>query len=127
MRDYLMNVKKYFIGIILLITYTYALSQSLTQTTLSLQFNTGNPAPHGMPSTFISVQGKEIPIILDTRAMKSEVVLSEHALVNIKVNYTGKQKSRLLKHSSTFNDNDKRKTASRHLVSCAGYAESGTL
>jgi len=55
-----------------------------------LQFDFGNPAPYGGPSTVITIQGKEIPILLDTGAKKSELSLSSHALKNLNVNYTGK-------------------------------------
>lgn len=61
------------------------------ETTLPLQFNTGNAAPYGGPSTTITIQNKKIPILFDTGAKKSELVLSEYALQGIKVEYTGKE------------------------------------
>lgn len=71
-----------------------ALAQSVTlptQTELPLQFNTGNEPPYGLPSTIITIQGKDIPIILDTGASKSkDISLSEYALNNIHVRFTGK-------------------------------------
>jgi hypothetical protein len=47
-----------------------AWSSELTQTTLPLEFNTGNPAPYGMASTVITIEGKTFPIIVDTGAKK---------------------------------------------------------
>ncbi len=87
-----MDIKKYLVitTIALLAHITFAQASLQTKTTLPLQFNTGNPAPYGMPSTVIFIQGKKIPVILDTGAMKSELVLSKHALKNIQVKYTGK-------------------------------------
>jgi hypothetical protein len=88
-----MNIKKCLIATVILIFNNVAFAQAnaFTQTSLPLQFNTGNPAPHGMPSTTIVIQGKKIPIILDTGAMKSELILSKHALKNIDVKYTGRK------------------------------------
>jgi predicted aspartyl protease len=62
-----------------------------TETYLPLQFNTGNPAPYGIPSTIITIQSKAIPILFDTGASKSDITLSEHALKNIHVLFTGKK------------------------------------
>lgn len=63
----------------------------MDESVLPLQFNSGNPAPYGVPSTSIIIQDKEIRLLFDTGAFKSEIVLSEQALRNIRVKYTGKQ------------------------------------
>lgn len=62
-----------------------------TQTSIPLEFNVGNPAPYGGPSTIITIQGKEIPIIFDTGAKKSDLVLTKHVLKTIHVKFTGRQ------------------------------------
>jgi hypothetical protein len=64
---------------------------SNSHTSLPLLFNTGNPEPYGLPSAIIEIQGKIIPIIFDSGASKSEITLSEYALKNLKVNFTGNQ------------------------------------
>jgi hypothetical protein len=61
------------------------------QTSLPLMFNTGNPAPYGLPSTVISVEGKSLPVIFDTGAKKSGITLSAHALKGLHVRFTGNQ------------------------------------
>ncbi len=61
-----------------------------TQTTLPLEFDTGNPAPYGMASTVINIEGKPFPIILDTGAKKYGLVLTKEALKKIHVHFTGK-------------------------------------
>lgn len=61
------------------------------ETSLPLKFNTGNPSPNGLPSTIIIIQGKKIPIIFDTGAKKTEITLSESALKNLHVAFTGRQ------------------------------------
>src|SRR5579862_1224720 len=59
-----------------------------TQTSIPLRFDFGNPAPYGGASTVITIQGKEIPLLLDTGAKKSELSLSPHALTNLNVKFT---------------------------------------
>jgi len=66
-------------------------NSAINQTELPLQFNTGNPAPYGLPSTFITIGNKTIPILVDTGATKAEVTLSSYALGNLRVEFTGKQ------------------------------------
>ena len=66
-------------------------SYAVAWTSLPLAFNTGNPEPHGLPSTIISIQGKILPIIFDTGASKSEITLSHHALKGLSVEFTGNQ------------------------------------
>lgn len=63
-----------------------------TQTSIPLRFDTGNPAPFGEPSTVITIQGKRMPILLDTGAEQSGLSLSPHALNHLKVKFTGKHK-----------------------------------
>ncbi len=62
------------------------------QTTIPLEFNTGNPAPYGLPSTVITIQGKTFPMIVDTGAKHSAITLTKYALQNIHVKFTGEQK-----------------------------------
>lgn len=61
-----------------------------TSTSLPMTFNTGNPAPFGMPTTTINIQGKAIPILFDTGDAKDGLALSSYALKNLHVNFTGK-------------------------------------
>lgn len=61
-----------------------------TQTSIPLKFDTGNAAPNGFPSTVITIQGKSLPLIFDTGAKKFSLVLTQQALKNIQVTYTGK-------------------------------------
>ncbi len=61
-----------------------------TQTTLPLEFNTGNPAPYGMASAIITIEGKALPIIVDTGAKKYGLALTKEALKKIHVQFTGK-------------------------------------
>ncbi|HZW61304.1 MAG TPA: aspartyl protease family protein [Candidatus Babeliales bacterium] len=84
-----MTIKKYIttLPVILLSQITFA---QPTQTSIPLQFDFGNPAPYGGPSTVITIQGKKLPILLDTGAKKSEVTLSPYALKNLNVKFTGK-------------------------------------
>lgn len=65
-------------------------ANQLTQTTLPLEFNTGNPAPYGMASTVITIEGKTLPLILDTGAKKYGLALTNEALKKIHVQFTGK-------------------------------------
>ncbi len=60
------------------------------QTTLPLKFNTGNKI-HGLPSTVVEIQGKMIPLLLDTGASKSEILLTNHALEGINIHFTGEE------------------------------------
>lgn len=86
-------MKKTLCALLFLITAT-VFAQSLSfplETTLPLQFNTGNPAPYGLPSTTITIEGKTLPVILDTGAKKEELALSKHAIKNLHVTFTGKQ------------------------------------
>lgn len=57
---------------------------------MSLKFDTGNPAPYGMASTVISIEGKPFPIIVDTGAKKYGLALTREALQQIHVQFTGK-------------------------------------
>lgn len=81
--------------VILLLFSSLVFAQKLTpayQTNLPLRFDTGNNAPYGAPSTVISIQGKDLPILFDTGAKNSELVLSQSALENLRVKFTGKKK-----------------------------------
>jgi hypothetical protein len=82
--------------LILLLSFTSIISyaqdaNAIEQTVLPLKFNTGNLAPYGMPSTTIMIQGKTIPLLLDTGASNVGIVLSAEAIKNINVQFTGKQ------------------------------------
>lgn len=61
------------------------------QTILLLKFNNGNPAPYGMPSTEVIIQGHKIPLLLDTGATRSSLVLSKNVLKHIHYHFTGKK------------------------------------
>ncbi len=75
---------------ILYTSMVFAEPIKLTETVLPLEFNTGNPAPYGLPSTTIKIEGKSLLIIIDTGAKKTEITLSPYALKNIHIKYTGK-------------------------------------
>ena len=83
---------KWYTVIVLIFSAMFSVSSLAitTQTTLPLEFNTGNPSPFGMPSTTIEIDGKKIPLILDTGALHIGLALSERALKGIEVKYTGK-------------------------------------
>jgi len=76
---------------ILFFLLLYVSITAFAETTIPLSFNTGNPEPHGLPSMEIIIQGKKIPLILDSGASKSEVTLSKKALNGLKVEFTGNQ------------------------------------
>ena len=59
------------------------------ETTLPLQFNTGDKND-GLPSTVITIQNKQIPIILDTGTIDIDIALSHEALKGTQVYFTGK-------------------------------------
>lgn len=87
---------KFIMGIVLMLglffaEIAFAEPNSITQTSLPLQFNTGNPAPYGLPSTVITIQGKSIPLIFDTGADKDELVLGQDLVKKLKVVFTGKK------------------------------------
>ncbi len=88
-----MNTKKHFAAIIILFSSTVAFAEtpSSTQTVLPLQFNSGNPAPYGMPSTTINIAGKNLPILLDTGEKKAGVVLSLNAIKGLPIKFTGQE------------------------------------
>lgn len=65
-------------------------AEMIQEAVLPLKFNTGNEV-HGLPSCNIEIQGKNIPLILDTGASKYELALSRYALKNIKVIYHSKK------------------------------------
>ena len=76
-----------FIGMVFLLS-TSALAQPF-ETTLPLQFNTGDKND-GLPSTVITIQNKQIPIILDTGTIDTDIALSREALEGTQVYFTGK-------------------------------------
>ncbi|MGE3919693.1 MAG: hypothetical protein AB7F64_01900 [Gammaproteobacteria bacterium] len=63
---------------------------SVNYSILPLKFDTGNPSPYGLPSTIITIQGKQLPLIFDTGASKSDIILSKYALNGLHVKFTGK-------------------------------------
>ncbi len=56
---------------------------------MPLKLDTGNPAPYGLPSITITIQGKTLPILFDTGAKKYGLALTKEALKNIQVHFTG--------------------------------------
>lgn len=68
----------------------FAQSAKSSETMLPLQFDTGNPAPYGMASTVITIEGKPFPIIVDTGAKKYGLALTKEALSQIHFQFTGK-------------------------------------
>lgn len=87
-----MKIKMLKILLFIILCYAYtAYAASFFQTTIPLEFNTGNPSPYGLPSTIINIQGKKIPIIFDTGAKKSSIVLTKYALKGIHVKFTGEK------------------------------------
>lgn len=72
------------------IVFHGALHAEIKEAVLPLKFNTGNEI-HGLPSCSIEIQGKNIPVILDTGASKYELALSRYALNNINVVYHAKK------------------------------------
>lgn len=73
----------------------FLLSQVLlahpNETILPLQFDFGNPAPYGGPTVVVMIQDKAIPLLLDTGAKRAALHLSEYALKNIQVQFTGEE------------------------------------
>lgn len=81
------NLKKILLAII---TYAAAAQGfTATEASLPLEFNTGNPAPYGLPSAFISIHGKTLPIIVDTGSSNAYLMLTRYALGNAPIKYTG--------------------------------------
>ena len=62
-----------------------------TTAKLPVELNSGNPSPYGIPSIEISIQGKTIPVLLDTGANKTEIAFSPQALNGLDVHYTGEE------------------------------------
>lgn len=60
----------------------------LEQTTLPLSFDSGNPAPYGMASTPVKINGKQIPLLVDLGASKEFLALTDHAVKGIHIKYT---------------------------------------
>lgn len=80
-----------FLPLLLFLTHiVFAQSVKLSETILPLKFDTGNPAPYGMASTVVNIEGKSFPIIVDTGAKKYGLALTKEALQNIHVQFTGK-------------------------------------
>lgn len=87
-------IKIIFISFVLLIFSQPTFSQTerqLTQTTLPLQFVVGDPPPYLEPTTTITIEGKSFPIIFDTGAKKVGLILSEAALRQLTVKFTGQK------------------------------------
>jgi predicted aspartyl protease len=76
------------IVLLFLTTISYAGSNEIV---LPLQFNSGNPAPYGMASTTVTINGKKIPLLFDLGASKEYIVLRPAALKKLKVHFTGKK------------------------------------
>ncbi|MCP0914551.1 hypothetical protein NKV53_09385 [Legionella sp. 27cVA30] len=81
MQSFLRNIV---IAFLTYIVFHGALYAEIKEAVLPLKFNTGNEI-HGLPSCDIEIQGKKIPVILDTGASKYELALSRYALKNINV------------------------------------------
>ncbi len=85
---------KYFLSLLFLLISITSQAQNVVspnETSVPLQFNTGNPSPYGLATTTINIQGKNLPVIVDTGASETEIALSEYALRNLHVVFTGKQ------------------------------------
>lgn len=76
---------------LLIVQLSFAQTEHLTETSLPLKFDTGNPSPDGCPSTSISIQGKSLPLMVDTGMKKQALVLTPQAIKNLKVQFTGKE------------------------------------
>ncbi|RUQ92505.1 aspartyl protease family protein [Legionella septentrionalis] len=87
MQSFLRNIV---IAFLTYIVFHGALYAEIKEAVLPLKFNTGNEI-HGLPSCDIEIQGKKIPVILDTGASKYELALSRYALKNINVVYHPKK------------------------------------
>jgi predicted aspartyl protease len=87
-QNFLRNFRASFIIYIGFHNVIYA--EIIQEAILPLKFNTGNEV-HGLPSCIIEIQGKNIPLILDTGASKYELALSRYALKNIKAVYHSKK------------------------------------
>lgn len=81
---------KILLSLLLLTHAAFAQPVKSSETTLPLQFDTGNPAPYGLPSTVITIEGKSFPIIVDTGAKKYGLALTKEALRKIHFQFTGK-------------------------------------
>ena len=81
-----MNIKNNSLSLLLIlfITSVVVAQPKALESTLPLKFDTGNPAPYGLASTVITIQGKKLPIIFDTGAKKYELALTNNALKNIR-------------------------------------------
>lgn len=85
-------MKKFsFLTLLLSLCITTFAESNNQMAVLPLEFNTGNLAPKGLPSTIVYIQGQKIPVIFDTGAGKSEIALSSYALRNINIKFTGKK------------------------------------
>lgn len=83
-------ISKSLLAFLFLTNPVFTQSLESFETSLPLQFDTGNSAPYGLPSTIITIEGKSIPIILDTGAKKFGLALTKEALKKIHVHFTGK-------------------------------------
>jgi predicted aspartyl protease len=76
-----------FFYIIILFSTMLNLSSAANPNEVTLPLNFSQ----GLPSTFIYIDDKKIPLLVDTGASKYSIVLSKYALKNLKVIYTGTQ------------------------------------
>ncbi|HLB56070.1 MAG TPA: retropepsin-like aspartic protease [Coxiellaceae bacterium] len=82
-------IKKLLLLIMLMLTIKcYANSND---TTLHLNFNSGNAAPYGMASTVVTINGHKLPLLFDLGASKDSIVLFPAALKKIKVHFRGNE------------------------------------
>lgn len=70
----------------------FALSLPINETTLPLSFDSGNPAPDGIPSTVITIQGRQFPIVIDSGAKKTTLGLTPKAIKGLQVKFLGTEK-----------------------------------
>ncbi len=82
---------KYLIAFLGLVIIPAFAQQEPAEVVLPLKFNTGTPNPYGFASTTIYVQGKRLPVIIDTGANQYGLVLSKKALQRIQIKVTGQQ------------------------------------
>src|SRR5689334_8855467 len=73
------------IALLLSLLFISSTSWAASQTIVPLQFS------QGMASANVVIQGKTIPLLLDTGASQTVIALSPSALQNLKVNFTGEQ------------------------------------
>lgn len=83
--------KRYVLGFMAGMVLLSGYAQEPREVVLPLKFDTGVRSPYGLASTEIYVQGKRLPVIIDTGATKYGLVLTKKALQKIQIKMTGKK------------------------------------